>query len=298
MTYREAMSTVRSTAERLIGDRLVKFGLQRPLAVRDLTARDKAPDRLSGKKVLVTGASSGIGEAAAIKLADLGGELVLIARNAENLQAVVDRITADGGRAHAVTGDLSSEDDITRLLGVISAEHGTPDVVVNNAGRSIRRGVLDSTDRLHDFQRTMALNYFGPVQLTLGLLPAMVAAGSGHFVNVSTWGVPAGSMPKFSAYAASKAAISAFGRSIATELSGTGVDVTTVYFPLIRTPMIAPTADYDALPALSSDEAADWIVYAIDHRPVDVMPRYARLLRGIGAADSGWADALTGRTAI
>lgn len=298
MTYREAMSTVRSAAERLFGDRLVKYGLQRPLAVSDLTARNKAADRLSGKKILVTGASSGIGEAAAVKLADLGAELILVARTAENLQAVVDRITATGGQAHAVTGDLSSEDDTGRLLGVITAEHGTPDVVVNNAGRSIRRGVLESTDRLHDYQRTMALNYFGPVQLTLGLLPQMVEAGSGHFVNISTWSVPAGSMPKFSAYAASKAAISAFGRSIATELAGTGVDVTTVYFPLIRTPMIAPTADYDDLPALSSDEAADWIVHAIDHRPVDVMPRYARLLRGIGAADSGWADALTGRTAI
>lgn len=134
--------------------------------------------------------------------------------------------------------DLSRGEAVDELAETIADRFGSVDILVNNAGRSIRRTALDSVDRFHDYERTMALNYFGPTRLTLRLLPAMLEAKSGHIINVGTWGVTAGVMPRFSAYHASKSALSAFGRSLGAECHGTGVDVTTVQFPLIRTPMI------------------------------------------------------------
>jgi short-subunit dehydrogenase len=144
----------------------------------------------------------------------------------------------------------------------------------------------------------MALNYFGPTRLTLRLLPAMLEAKSGHIINVGTWGVTAGVMPRFSAYHASKSALSAFGRSLGAECHGTGVDVTTVQFPLIRTPMIAPTADYVSQPALTADQAASWILRAINTRPVELYPRYAGLLRAIDVVSPSATDALVRRAGI
>ncbi|MDV7199115.1 SDR family NAD(P)-dependent oxidoreductase [Rhodococcus kroppenstedtii] len=270
--------------------RFDRAGLQRPRPVSELIARGHP---LAGSTVLVTGASSGIGAAAARRFGEEGATVLLVARSAEPLEEVRREIVDAGGAAVALTADLADEDDAARLIEKVLAEFGAPDVVINNAGRSIRRRMLDSTDRLHDYRRTAAINYFAPVQLTLGFAPAMVERGSGHFVNVSTWGVPGGAMPKFSAYAGSKSALSMFGRSIAIELARTGVGVTTVYFPLIRTPMIEPTARYRDVPTLSADDAGEWLVDAARYRPAEMLPRYTRTLRRIGAARVEWADRLT-----
>ena len=268
-------------------------------SVRSLTTRVRpGPDRIAGRTILVTGASSGVGEAAATAFAERGAAVILVARGADDLAAVRDRITAAGGVAHSVPCDLTNQDDVEALAARVNSDLGPLDVLVNNAGRSIRRTVTESLDRFHDYERTMALNYFGPVRLTLALLPGMLDRGHGHVVNVATWGVPGGVMPRFGAYHASKAAISAFGRDLGAEVEGTGVAVTTVHFPLIRTPMIAPTQDYDRMPALTAEQAAGWLVDAVRTRPVEIAPAYAELLRYVGAVSPTLANSLVSRAGI
>ncbi|MBA4024225.1 MAG: short-chain dehydrogenase [Gordonia sp.] len=282
-----------TTARRLTA-RIAHFGLDRPISLNDLPF-SATPERIDAKKILLTGASSGVGEAAALALAAQGAELILVARGAEELTRVRDTIVARGGAATAHTADLADEGEVERLVATVLESHGTPDVLINNAGRSIRRSAIDSVDRLHDYRRTMAVNYFGPVGLMLGFLPGMKLRGSGHIVNVSTWGVPAGTMPKFSAYAGSKAALSIVGRSIGLELGAAGIAVSTIYFPLIRTPMIAPTAEYNTLPALTAEQAARWITHAVHHRPDELMPRYARILQRVAAIRAAGAGVVLGR---
>ncbi|WP_050063407.1 SDR family oxidoreductase [Rhodococcus sp. RD6.2] len=268
-------------------------------SVRSLTARVRpGPDRIAGRTILVTGASSGVGEAAATAFAERGAAVILVARGADDLAVVRDRIAAAGGVAHSVPCDLTTQDDVEALAARVNSDLGPVDVLVNNAGRSIRRTVTESLDRFHDYERTMALNYFGPVRLTLALLPGMLDRGHGHVVNVATWGVPGGVMPRFGAYHASKAAISAFGRDLGAEVDGSGVAVTTVHFPLIRTPMIAPTQDYDRMPALTAEQAAGWLVDAVRTRPVEIAPAYAELLRYLGAVAPGVANSLVRRAGI
>lgn len=236
---------------------------------------------LTGSVVVITGASSGIGEATARLFAARGAQIVAVARDLDRLTAVCESIAADGGTAYPISADLSDVESAADLATQILERFGAPDVLVNNAGRSIRRSVRDTVDRFHDYERTMALNYFGPVRLTTALLPEMLARRRGAIVNVVTWGVTAGSMPKFSAYHASKAALAAFGRSLDDECRGTGVRVSNVGFPLVRTPMIAPTADYDDAPALSSEDAADWILRAVQTGRAQLYPRYAVVLRAV-----------------
>jgi acyl-CoA synthetase (AMP-forming)/AMP-acid ligase II/short-subunit dehydrogenase len=220
---------------------------------------------VAGRNVLVTGASEGIGEATARRLAAAGATVLLVARTVERLERVRDEIVATGGRAFVHPADLSSPDAAAALAADLVATHRRIDVVVNNAGRSIRRSVADTADRFHDIERTMNLNHLGPVRLMLGLLPAMRAAGGGHVVNVSTAGLSMHT-PNWSAYHSSKAAFDTWLRGAAVELRRDGVTVSTTYLNLVRTRMIAPTPQYRRAPAMSADEAAGVVCRAVAHR--------------------------------
>jgi thioester reductase-like protein len=224
---------------------------------------------LEGKHVLITGASSGIGRSSALKVAAAGGVPLLVARNVEKLEEVRAEIVAAGGTAFVYAADIADIESVERLLERVLADHRNVDMLVNNAGRSIRRSIALSYDRFHDFERTIQLNYFGAVKLIIGLLPHMRERGSGHIVNVSSIGVQT-NPPRFSAYVASKAALDAFTRVVASEVIGDGVTFTTIHMPLVRTPMIAPTKMYDAFPAISPEEAADMICEALRGRPKEM----------------------------
>jgi NAD(P)-dependent dehydrogenase (short-subunit alcohol dehydrogenase family) len=224
------------------------------------------------KLILVTGASSGIGREVALKIGEAGGTVLLVARTREKLEELRNEVEEAGGTAHVHPADLSNMEDIDRVADEILAEHGGVDVLINNAGRSIRRSVAASYDRFHDFERTMQLNYFGAVKLILKLLPGMRERKRGHIINVSSIGVQTNT-PRFSAYVASKSALDAFSRCVAPEVIGDGVNITTVYMPLVRTPMIAPTNIYDAFPTLSPDEAAQLVTDAILDKPKRVATR-------------------------
>ena len=227
---------------------------------------------VNGRTVLITGASSGIGRAAAIKVAAAGGIPLLVARTAEKLEEVQAEIERAGGVAHVYTADLSDYDSIDRMVEKALADHPSIDVLVNNAGRSIRRSVALSYDRIHDFERTIQLNYLGTVKLILDLLPHMREQKAGHIVNVSSIGVQT-NPPRFSAYVASKSALDAFTRVASSETIGDNVTFTTIHMPLVRTPMIAPTKMYDSFPTISPDEAADLICEAIRAKPKQINTR-------------------------
>lgn len=233
-------------------------------------------ERIRNRHIVITGASSGIGRATALRLAGEGAHVHLIARRANELQTVVDHIRGQGGQADYSAVDLSEPQAIDAWLQQWNAGGRICDVLVNNAGRSIRRSIRDSLQRMHDFERCMQLNYFAAVRLSLGLLPSMLERESGHLVNISTWGtlMPA---PRFAAYAASKSALDAFSHSVGSEIRHTGVAVTTVHFPIVKTPMIAPTKVYARLPGLSPEQAAGWIEKAIRKRPARIAPPYATL---------------------
>jgi NAD(P)-dependent dehydrogenase (short-subunit alcohol dehydrogenase family) len=235
-------------------------------AIRRVRGRASLQGAVRGRLVMVTGASSGIGKAAAMKIADAGGIVLLVARTAEKLEETKATIEANGGTAYVHAADLSDMDDIDRMADEVLAHHGHVDVLVNNAGRSIRRSIALSYDRFHDFERTMQLNYFGAVKLILKLLPVMRERRSGQIINVSSIGAQTNT-PRFSAYVASKSALDAFSRCIASEIIDDGVPITTIYMPLVRTPMIKPTRMYDRFPTITPDKAADMICDAIIHRP-------------------------------
>ncbi len=222
-----------------------------------------------GKIVLITGASSGIGRATAVKVADAGATVLLVARSVEKLEETKDEIAAAGGVAHIHRCDLADIEDVQRMADEVLTYHGHVDILVNNAGRSIRRSVALSYDRFHDYERTIQLNYLGSLRLILALLPAMRARKSGHIINISSIGVQT-NPPRFSAYVASKAALDAFSRVIASEVKDDKVSITTINMPLVRTPMIAPTRMYDMFPAITPEEAAEMIAKAIVNKPKKV----------------------------
>jgi NAD(P)-dependent dehydrogenase (short-subunit alcohol dehydrogenase family) len=227
---------------------------------------------VNGKTVIITGASSGIGRAAALKIARAGGIPLLVARSADKLEETKREIEDAGGTAYAYSADLSDMDSIDDLVARIRSDHAAVDVLVNNAGRSIRRSIALSYDRFHDFERTIQLNYLGTIKLITLLLPHMRERKSGHIVNVSSIGVQT-NPPRFSAYVASKAALDAFTRVVGSETIGDGVHFTTIHMQLVRTPMIAPTKIYDAFPTISPDEAADLICEAIRSKPKQINTR-------------------------
>jgi NAD(P)-dependent dehydrogenase (short-subunit alcohol dehydrogenase family) len=227
---------------------------------------------VNGKTVLITGASSGIGRAAAFKVARAGGIPLLVARTAEKLEETKVQIEDMGGTAYAYSADLSDGDSIEDLVQRVLADHPAVDVLVNNAGRSIRRSIALSYDRFHDFERTIQLNYLGTIKLVMGLLPPMRERRSGHVINVSSIGVQT-NPPRFSAYVASKAALDAWTRVVGSECISDNVHFTTIHMPLVRTPMIAPTKMYDSFPTISPEEAADMICEAIRAKPKQINTR-------------------------
>ncbi len=261
------------TLRRKLTEAIALTGMRPPLTV---SGRTRIP--LRGKRVLITGSSSGIGEAGAEQFAATGAEVILVARRANLLDAVAARISAHGGTATAIACDLSDLDAVDALCDTVEQRFGGVDILVNNAGRSIRRSLAESLDRWHDVERTMTLNYYSPLRLIRGLAPGMIERGDGHIINVATWGVLTEAPPLFGVYNASKAALSAVSRVIETEWARKGVHSTTLYYPLVATPMIAPTKAYDGVPALSPQEAARWMIDAAVHRPVRIAPRF-----GMGA---------------
>ena len=261
------------TLRRKLTEAIALTGMRPPLSV---SGRTRIP--LRGKRVLITGSSSGIGEAGAEQFAAKGAEVILVARRADLLDAVAARIAESAGTATAIACDLSDLDAVDALCDTVEQRFGGVDILVNNAGRSIRRSLAESLDRWHDVERTMTLNYYSPLRLIRGLAPGMIERGDGHIINVATWGVLTEAPPLFGVYNASKAALSAVSRVIETEWARRGVHSTTLYYPLVATPMIAPTKAYDGVPALSPQEAGRWMIDAAVHRPVRIAPRF-----GMGA---------------
>ena len=228
--------------------------------------------KVENKVVVITGGSSGIGKAAAIKIAEAGAKVIIAARGEEELEVTRKEIVDAGYICFAYKSDLADLASCDSLIEQVVKDHGGIDILINNAGRSIRRSIELSFDRFHDFERTMQLNYFGSVRLIMQALPSMIAKRRGHIINISSIGVLTSS-PRFSAYVASKAALDAFSSCAQGELSGKGISFTTINMPLVKTPMIAPTKMYDSVPTLSPEEAADLIVKAIIQKPSRVATR-------------------------
>ena len=227
---------------------------------------------MSGKVVLITGGSSGIGLAAARKIAEAGAVTIVCGRDADKLEEARALVAADGHVLHTFSVDLADMADVDRMVRWLIETHGGVDYLVNNAGRSIRRAIESSQERFHDFERCMQLNYFGAIRTTMGLLPRMVEKRHGHVINISSIGVLTNA-PRFSAYVASKSALDAWTMCASSEYSDTGVRFTTINMPLVRTPMIAPTKLYNNVPTLSPEEAADMIVHAIVYKPARIATR-------------------------
>lgn len=232
--------------------------------------------KVQGKIALITGASSGIGLTVAKKLAAAGAHVLLVSRTEETLKEVQAEIQAEGGQADIFPCDLNDMDAIDEVSKQIIASVDHIDILINNAGRSIRRAVHESVDRFHDFERTMQLNYFGAVRLVLNILPQMMVRKDGQIINISSIGVLANAT-RFSAYVASKAALDAFSRCLSAEVHSHKIAITSVYMPLVRTPMIAPTKIYKYVPTLSPEQSADLVAYAIVKRPKKVATNLGRL---------------------
>jgi short-subunit dehydrogenase len=234
---------------------------------------EKAVD---GRTVLITGASSGIGEASARRVAAAGGRVLLVARGRDKLEGLQNDIQAMGGEAHVYPCDLTDMDAIDVMCADVLESHGHVDVLVNNAGRSIRRSVALSYERFHDYERTMQLNYFAPVRLILRFLPSMRERNQGQIINMSSVGVQTRT-PRFGAYIASKAALDTLCDALQAEVHNDGVRFTTIYMVLVRTPMIAPTTIYKRFPTLTPEQAADVVGEAITFRPRRVSPPFGSI---------------------
>ena len=275
---------------RKLTDAVALTGMRPALTV---PSRTRIP--LRGKRVLITGASSGIGEAGAEAFAAEGAEVILVARRADLLNEAAARIAGGGGVATAIPCDLSDLASVDALADTVEERFGGVDILVNNAGRSIRRPLAESLDRWHDVERTMTLNYYSPLRLIRGLAPPMIERGDGHIINVATWGVLSEASPLFGVYNASKAALSAVSRVIETEWSRNGVHSTTLYYPLVATPMIAPTKEYRGMPALTPAEAAQWMIDAARHRPVRIAPRFGVTARALDVVSPGLLNGILKR---
>ncbi|GEE00079.1 hypothetical protein nbrc107696_05250 [Gordonia spumicola] len=257
------------------------------------TDRARLRAAVESKTVLITGASYGLGEATARSLGHAGATVVLAARSVDRLDGLAAEI---GPRAHTHALDLTDLDSVTTVTDRMLDAHGAPDIVINNAGMSIRRSLALQYDRPQDFERTMAVNYLGPVRMMLGLLPAMRDAGGGHLVNVSTIGVRIPPGPRWGAYQASKGAFDTWVRSVEPELAADGIDVTSIYMALIRTRMSAPTPIMRRLPGLDPDDAADVVAAGLTRRPRRLAPWWVRPTELSGIAADRLVTALYSRS--
>ena len=280
---------------RRLAEQITLATMRPPLTPRLLPRSGATKIDLAGKRVLLTGASSGIGESAAEQFARHGATVVAVARRQDLLDELVGRITENGGNATAIPCDLSDLDAVDALAAEVEQRLGGVDILINNAGRSIRRPLAESLERWHDVDRTMVLNYYSPLRLIRGIAPGMLQRGDGHIINVATWGVFSEPSPLFAVYNASKAALSAVSRVIETEWATKGVHSTTLYYPLVATPMIAPTKEYQGLPALTSEEAAGWMITAARTRPVRIAPRMALAAQAIDTVVPGLATTMIRR---
>lgn len=284
---------------RRFADQLVLATMRPPMAPQLLVNRPLIkPIELAGKRILLTGASSGIGEAAAEQFAREGATVVVVARRQELLDALAERITAAGGDALAIACDVSDMDAVDALVADVEKRLGGIDILINNAGRSIRRPLAESLERWHDVERTIVLNYYAPLRLIRGLAPGMIERGDGHIINVSTWGVLSEASPLFAVYNASKAALSTVSRVVETEWGDKGVHSTTLYYPLVATPMIAPTKAYQGVPALTPEEAGEWMIAAARTRPVRIAPRMAIAAKALDTFGPRWVNAVMARQSI
>lgn len=276
-TRRTVLDAVDRCAEACRRSYLRPAGIRRrpPWRVHAHAHEHELVSAVAGRVVLVTGASSGIGQQLALRLGAAGAHVLLVARRIERLDETLERIEAAGGAGEVHGCDLADADDVDRLAKEVLDRHSSVDILVNNAGRSIRRPVMLTQDRFHDFERTMQLNYFGSLRLTMALLPSMRRRRAGHIVNVST-GAVLMRMPEFSAYVASKAAMEAFSDCAATELRHHRVHFTTVHMPLVRTPDVAQMDIWKPFPALTVDEAAELLCQAIVWRPKRIGTRAER----------------------
>jgi NAD(P)-dependent dehydrogenase (short-subunit alcohol dehydrogenase family) len=231
--------------------------------------RDDPAGPLVGKHVIITGASSGIGRASAIAIAERGATVFALARSADALDDLVAEIRAAGGQAHAFTCDVTDSTSVEHTVKDILGRFGHVDYLVNNAGRSIRRSISASTDRMHDYERVMAVNYFGAVRMVLALLPHWRERRFGHVVNVSSAGVPASS-PKYSAYIPSKAALDAFAEVVGTETLSDHITFTSIHMPLVKTPMIAPSRRLNPMPPITAEHAAAMVVRGLVEKPARI----------------------------
>jgi NAD(P)-dependent dehydrogenase (short-subunit alcohol dehydrogenase family) len=280
-------------------DQLVLATMRPPASPQVLVNRPlMKPIDLAGKRILLTGASSGIGEAAAEQFARAGARLVVVARRQDLLDALADRITKAGGDAVSIPCDVSDMDAVDALVADVEKRLGGVDILINNAGRSIRRPLAESLERWHDVERTIVLNYYAPLRLIRGLAPGMIERSDGHIINVSTWGVLSEASPLFAVYNASKAALSTVSRVVETEWGRKGVHSTTLYYPLVATPMIAPTKAYQGMPALTSEEAGEWMLTAARTRPVRIAPRMAIAAKALDTFGPRWVNAVMQRQSI
>jgi thioester reductase-like protein/short-subunit dehydrogenase involved in D-alanine esterification of teichoic acids len=235
----------------------------------DRARRNDPAGPLVGKHVIITGASSGIGRASAIAVAERGATVFALARNAEALDGLIAEIRAGGGQAYAFTCDVTDSTSVEHTVKDILGQFGHVDYLVNNAGRSIRRSISASTDRLHDYERVMAVNYFGAVRMVLALLPHWRERRFGHVVNVSSAGVQASS-PKYSAYIPSKAALDAFAEVVGTETLSEHITFTSIHMPLVKTPMIAPSRRLNPMPPITAEHAAAMVVRGLVEKPARI----------------------------
>jgi NAD(P)-dependent dehydrogenase (short-subunit alcohol dehydrogenase family) len=257
----------------------------------DLNVDRSLEGNVKDKIVMITGASSGIGKTTALRIAEAGGHVILVARSMEKLEETAGEIQTLGGKSSCYTADISVLEDCDQLAKAVLRDHGHVDILVNNAGRSIRRSLELSFDRFHDFERTMQLNYFGAIRLVLALAPSMLERRQGHIINISSISTLTPS-PRFSAYVASKSALDAWTQAAAVEFSDRNVRFTTIHMPLVRTPMISATTIYDHMPVLTPDEAADMVVEAVIHKPKRMASRLGIFLQVVTAVAPRFSELL------